>query len=312
MSSAGPRLRHCHFRLGDGVTIPVVNQTPAGRAYQETAEQVAYPFLLDPMGAAASAYGVTATPSAVLIGSNGRMASAVARGAGEIEGLVAARFEQDDPPRFARRTVIVRGARGATALGAFPLLAAACGSSKSPSRTTSSTTPTAMAARRPKALRVGSAYICRQKYALCTNAPCLPSPHSPNIVMCDCVVEGGDSVGLTPCPHRAPQGTTLYSTFSTALVTKATRAMTCAANVSWANCLDAVCKLDPNNPTRATCQCPLVKQGPSFTFGGDCNTRTCGKTIWSAAHTNVGGSEVAATMKRLGQPLFAPAPCPRS
>jgi hypothetical protein len=262
--------------------------------------------LLDPAGTVAKAYGVTATPSAVLIETSGRMASEIARGFAESDQLVRDRFAQDDPSRFARRTLIVRAARGATTLGAFPLLAAACGSS---SRSTSST---AASAAPPASVRVGSAYICRQRYALCTNAPCRASAHDPNVVICDCVVEGGYSVGLTPCPRRAPHGSVIYSTFSTSLATSSKGAMSCPADIPWANCVDAICELDPNDPNKATCQCPLVKRGPSFTLGGDCNTGTCGKTVWSGAHQNLGGSQVAAEMKRLGQPLALPAPCPRS
>ncbi len=107
-------------------------------------------------------------------------------------------------------------------------------------------------------------------------------------MICDCVVKHGYSVGLLPCPRRASSGTKLYSTFSTELVTSGVRAMTCAADVPWANCVDSPCRLDPDNPDKAKCQCPVVKHGPSFTFGGDCNTHTCGKTVWSGAHTTLG------------------------
>jgi hypothetical protein len=293
-----------HTRLGGRLTVAVVDHTTV-------AEPAAYPVLLDPDGGVASSYRVTATPSAVLIECSGRMASAAARGASEIEALIAARFEHDDSPQFARRTLFMRAARGVTTLGAFPLLAAACGSSSSSSSTPVSASSTTTATHRA-ALKVGSAYICQQKYALCTNAPCRPDPHNSKVVICDCVVQDGYSVGLTSCPQRAPHGSTLYSTFSTALVTGDVRAMTCGAHVAWANCVDSICELDPNDAAKATCQCPLVKTGPSFTLGGDCDTSTCGKTVWSGAHTNLGGPQVAAAMKRLGQPLANPQPCPKS
>jgi hypothetical protein len=301
----GSDLGDWHARLGDRVTVAVVDRSPP-------AEPAAYTVLLDPDGGVASSYGVTATPSAALIEGTGRMNSALARGAGEIAALVAAGFEQAASPLLARRTLIVRAARGATTLGAFPLLAAACGSSSSSSSAPSSASSTAKAAARPSALKVGSAYICQQKYALCTNAPCRPDPHDPTVVICDCVVKGGYSVGLRPCPQRSSHGSALYSTFSTALVTGDVRAMTCGANVPWANCVDAVCELDPKDPAKATCHCPLVKTGPSFTLGGGCDTGTCGKTVWSGAHTTLGGPKVAAAMKRLGQPLATPQPCPKS
>lgn len=302
----GADLRDWHDRLGEQLTVAVVDHAPA-------AQWAGYPVLADPDGAAATAYGVTATPSGVMIESDGRIVSALARGPAEIEGLVTARFEHDDRLRFARRAVIVRAARGVMTLGAFPLLAAGCGSMSSSSSTTASaSSSTATTAAGPKGLKVGSAYICRQKYALCTNAPCRPDPHNPKVVICDCVVQDGYSVGLKSCPQRAPHGTTLTSTFSTALVRGNARAMTCGADVPWANCVDSPCELDPNDPTKATRQCSVLKTGPSFTFGGDCNTGTCGKTVWSGAHTNLGGPQVAAAMKQLGQPLATPQPCPKA
>lgn len=305
-------LQDWHVRLSDRLTLAVVNDSPLAGGGRPAPERTGYPVLVDPIAATASAYDVDATPSAVLIEANGRLAAPMARGGDEIDSLVTARFGEDDLPRLARRAAILRAARGATALGAFPLLAAACGSSQSSSTTTSATQATSTTAGRPRSLRAGATYICQQRYALCTNAPCRPSPHDPNTVICDCVVKEGYSVGLTPCARRAPRGTTLYSTFSTALVISGVRAMTCPADIPWANCVDYPCKLDPTNPDKATCACQLVRKGPSFTFGGDCNTRTCGKTIWSGAHTNLGGPAVAAAMKRVGQPLTTPTPCPKA
>jgi hypothetical protein len=301
-----------HDRLGDRLTIALVDHATAAGRDATARSGAGYPELLDVAGATASAYGVTATPSAALIEPGGRIASAVARGAAEIGALVTERFEPDDPTRLQRRAVIVRAARGVGVLGAFPLLAAACGSSGSSSSAASSTSSTATTATRPKALLVEKTWICQQRYALCTNAPCKPSQHDPNIVICDCVVKEGYSVGFKHCPDRAPHGTTLYSDFSTALVTGEVRSLSCPAHVAWANCVDSICELDPNDASKATCQCPLVKQGPSATFGGDCNTGTCGKTVWSGAHTNLGSSAVAAAMKRLGQPLANLRPCPKA
>jgi peroxiredoxin len=298
-----------HARLGDRLTVVVVEQT-----HEHEAQPADYPVLLDRGGDLAAAYGVTATPSAVLIERNGSLASAMARGADEIGELVDRRFRLDDSPRFERRTLFVRAARGATTLGAFPLIAAACGSSSSSSSTSASTKSTtgATTSTPPTSLKVGDAYICHQKYALCTNAPCRPDPHNPKLVICDCVVENGYSVGLTPCAKKVPHGNTLYSTFSTELVVGNVRAMSCGADIAWANCVDFPCTLDPNDPSKATCQCALVKTGPSFTFGGNCDTGTCGKTVWSGAHTTLGGPQVAEALKRLGQPLATPKPCPKA
>jgi peroxiredoxin len=308
-----PDLREWQSRLGNRLTVAVVSQGPGRAGPTSTIRQAAYPTLSDPEGSVASAYGVTATPSATLIERDGGTVSDLALGAGEIAELVRTRSLADESSRFPRRTAIARAARGAATLGAFPLVAAACGSTKPSSQSTSSsTTSRATTSGRPAALHIGDQYICRQTYALCTNAPCVPSPHDPNIVMCDCVVKPGYSIGFTPCPKRAPHGKTLYSEFSTELATSGIHAMTCPAHVPWANCVDSICELDPTDPDKARCQCALVKTGPSFTFGGDCNTKTCGTTVWSGAHSGLGGSQVAAAMKRVGQPLVYPAPCPKS
>jgi peroxiredoxin len=304
-------LREWHRRLEDRVTIALVDQASHASGLGSDAERAADHLLLDATGAVASAYGVTATPSAVLIDRDGRMASAIARGSDEIEELIRARFA-DEQPRLARRALLVRAARGATTVGAFPLLAAACGSTSSSSRVTSSTGSTPSFGASQASIHVGGSYICRQKYALCTNAPCRPSAHDPNVVICDCVVKDGYSIGLTSCPRRAPHGNKLYSTFSTELATSGVRSLECGADIPWANCVDYPCELDPHDPTKATCQCALVKRGPSFTFGGECNTRTCGKTIWSGAHSSLGGGAVGAAMKRVGQPISLPPPCPKA
>jgi thiol-disulfide isomerase/thioredoxin len=295
-----PDLDAWQMRLSSQLTVAVVDPGEAadGRG--------GYRILTDRGGSVAAAYGVTATPSAVLIERNGRMGSEIARGASEISELVRTRFADDNLPRFPRRTAIARAASGTVVLGAFPFIAAACGSGTSSSSTA---TPSS----RPKELKVGHAYICHQTYALCTGAPCVRSPQNPDVVNCDCVVENGYSVGLTPCAQKAPRGATLYSTFSSARVTSSTRALSCSADVPWANCVDSPCELDPTDSSKARCQCPLVKKGPSFVFGVGCDPVTCEKTILSGANTQtqLGGSEVTAAMKRLGQPLTIPAPCPK-
>ncbi len=304
-----PDLAGWQARLMDRLIVVLVVQASRPGELASDPRNPGYRVLLDAPGQLAARYGVRATPSAVLIDAGGRTASAVAKGGGEISALIDVRFAAEETQRIPRRSLIARAVRNAVALGVSPVVLAACGSSRS---TSSSTPSTATTSTRPAALKIGNTYICRQQYALCTNAACVPSEHDPNIVVCDCVVESGYSVGFTSCPQRAPHGRTLYSTFSTEVAAAARGAMTCPADVAWANCLDAICELDPKNPDKARCQCPLVKQGPSFTFGGDCNTHTCGSTVWSGAHTNAGGPSIAAAMKRLGQPLVFPKPCPKA
>lgn len=302
-----PELARWHAGFKDRVTVAVIG----GASQAGVAE---YPVLVDEQGSVARGYGVTATPSAVLVDRRGRIAAGTARGADEIEALVVGRFEVRDEPRFSRRVAVMRAARGVASLGALPLVASACGSGGT-SKSSATGTGT-RAAGRPTALHVGEVYLCHQRYALCTNAPCVKSPHDPKIAICDCVVKTGYSVGFHSCERRAPHGKTLYSEFSTQLVTSSTHAMTCPKNIPWANCLDGECELDPKDPSKARCKCPLVAEGPAFTFGGDCDTRTCSSTIWSGSSPKLGTQTatpaVVDHLKQLGQPLVLPPPCPKS
>ena len=156
---------------------------------------------------------------------------------------------------------------------------------------------------------IDGAWLCRQPYALCTTAPCERSTSDATIATCRCVVLDGYSIGFTTCRERAPAGKAVVSTFSTQNVTSAFGALTCPEDVPWANCLDMPCELDPLNPALATCQCQIVETGPSFTFGGGCDTSTCSSVIWSAA-SPPGVTQYAAAMGCVNEPVTFPATCP--
>ncbi|HWD51503.1 MAG TPA: MauE/DoxX family redox-associated membrane protein [Acidimicrobiales bacterium] len=252
-------------------------------------------YIFDESGDIARAYGVTATPSAVLIGRDGRIAASTARGSAEIADLVDDAIAIGDAPRIERRTAL-----GIASLAALPIVGSACSSGKP-------------AVARPKTLHIDGAYICDQKYALCTDAPCVTSTTDPSIVICDCVTKTGYSVGFKSCSEREPKGDSLHSNFSTQLVTSSTLVMTCPADAPWGNCLDVVCTVDPHDASKVQCQCVLVDTGPSLTFGGGCQTKTCTSTIWSAATSNLPGStQLEKGMKQLGLSLTLPKSCPSS
>jgi hypothetical protein len=156
---------------------------------------------------------------------------------------------------------------------------------------------------------IDGAWLCRQSYALCTTAPCERSTSDATIATCRCVVLDGYSIGFTTCREREPAGKTLVSTFSTQNVTNAFGVLTCPEDVPWANCLDMPCELDSLNPALATCQCQMVETGPSLTFGGGCDARTCSSVIWSAA-TPPGVTQYTAAMRCVNQPVTFPATCP--
>ena len=153
------------------------------------------------------------------------------------------------------------------------------------------------------------AWLCRQSYALCTKAACEPSSDDASIAMCRCFVEDGYSMGYTSCQERKPAGTTLVSTFSTQNVTSQFHVMFCPEQDRWANCLDVPCQIDPANPAEAVCPCPIVASGPSFTFGGDCDTSTCSSVIWSAA-APPGVTQYTSAMACVDQPVTFPTTCP--
>ena len=170
-------------------------------------------------------------------------------------------------------------------------------------------TPGAGAATPASEVEVDGAWLCRQPYALCTTAPCERSTSDATIATCPCVVLDGYSIGYTTCRERALAGTALVSNFSTQNVTSAFGVLTCPADVPWANCLDMPCQLDALNPALATCQCQIVETGPSFTFGGGCDTGTCSSVIWSAA-APPGVTQYVAAMQRVNEPIMFPATCP--
>jgi hypothetical protein len=167
------------------------------------------------------------------------------------------------------------------------------------------------------AVKTENGWLCKQKYALCTQAPCdhsaSASASDDKTVSCRCVVEDGYSFGFTECADRTPAGDTVTSTFSTQDVTASVHEMTCPDGSPWADCLDMPCKIDPDDPKKATCQCEVVESGEFETMGGDCDTSTCSSVIWSGNYlTSPVAPQFQAAMEQLGQPVTFPKACPGS
>jgi hypothetical protein len=164
---------------------------------------------------------------------------------------------------------------------------------------------------RPRQLKIDGAWLCDQRYALCTSAACKPSKANPGISVCRCKVTSGYSVGFKPCQQRAPKGRQMHSNFSLQSVTTSTRVMTCTERGLWVQCLDVICEVDPADPGHALCQCVNMKTRNFLTFGGNCDTRTCASVIWSATTTPLpGGSQYEKGLKQLGIPYQVPKACP--
>jgi hypothetical protein len=129
--------------------------------------------------------------------------------------------------------------------------------------------------------------VCDQPYALCTTATCVPMPGTKDKALCFCNIFSGASYGTTSCEHRKPSVDShnnhyLFSTFS--FEDYATNAMmTCPAGTPWTFCLDKPCQVDPRNSNQAICSCDIIRTGEYITLGGECNTSTCGNTLYSGA-----------------------------
>jgi hypothetical protein len=164
---------------------------------------------------------------------------------------------------------------------------------------------------RPKRLKIDGAWLCDQRYALCTFAACKPSKTNPSISVCKCKVKTGYSVGFKNCDKRAPKGRQLHSNFSLQDVTSRTRSMKCSERGLWVQCLDVVCEVDRNDRRHASCQCVNQRTKNFYTFGGDCRTDTCSTVIWSATTAPFpGGAQLEKGLNRLGIRYRVPKPCP--
>lgn len=160
-------------------------------------------------------------------------------------------------------------------------------------------------------IQVADMWLCNQPYALCTKAPCQLAAEGSSVATCSCLVEDGYSIGFTACAERAPQGSSVISTFSTIDVTASSRSLVCPDGGLWANCLDMPCEIDANDPSRAFCLCQTAASGEVVTIGGDCDASTCSSVIWSANTTD---SPVRAhyetAMTQAGQTFVIPPVCP--
>jgi hypothetical protein len=253
--------------------------------------------LADERRATAAAYSITATPSAVLVDPQQRIAADPAVGGRDIGRMVARATAIGPEPTIGRRAVLVRAAMGVATVTVAPLLTGAAAAARSIGR--------------PKKLKVDGAWLCDQRYALCTFAACQPSKSNKDISVCRCKVKTGYSVGFKTCGKRAPKGRRLHSNFSLQDVTKRTRVLKCSARGLWVQCLDTVCEVDRHDPKHANCQCINNRTKNFYTFGGDCKTETCESVIWSSTTAPFpGGAQYEKGLKHLGVPFKVPKSCP--
>ncbi|MDX6337667.1 MAG: hypothetical protein QOG05_5007 [Streptosporangiaceae bacterium] len=294
-----PQVAQWQEELADELTVAVVSAGSPAEHRAAAREHGLRRLLADEDRSVTAAYRISATPSAVAVGAGRMITAGPAAGADEITALLAHAVAPGQDTIRSRREMLRHIRAGAAAL-ALPLLASACASARTVRR-----------AVRPRQLKIDGAWLCDQRYALCTSAACKPSKANPGISVCRCKVTSGYSVGFKPCQQRAPKGRQMHSNFSLQSVTTSTRVMTCTERGLWVQCLDVICEVDPADPGHALCQCVNMKTRNFLTFGGNCDTRTCASVIWSATTTPLpGGSQYEKGLKQLGIPYQVPKACP--
>ncbi len=130
--------------------------------------------------------------------------------------------------------------------------------------------------------------LCKDQYALCTSALCIPQPGDPTKAICFCAVEEGASMASVPCntiqPSTDANGIrSVYSAFSLEQFKQGKKVLTCASGTPWTWCLNKRCTVDPSDPKKAICVCDVLRTGEWITLGGNCDTASCSTGYWSGA-----------------------------
>lgn len=298
-----PEVARWQRELAGAVTVAVVSGGPHGDS--AGAPNV----LIDTDRTVFGQYGITATPSAVLVDPV-HGATTVVKGAGRITALIEqARTAAVPQPVASRRAAIRTSALWM--VSAAGLAATACDrdsrTGDAPVTTAAGPNSPSTHGNLPSTIHSGDSWICDQAYALCTTAQCEPIPGDPSNALCRCVVETGYSMGTKTCDDRIPfkdNANTLTSTFSTQNMTQKFSMLNCSSQeqMAWANCLDMPCEIDPLNPALAHCTCPIVRSTQYITFGGGGDLSTCTSVLWSGAapDTAAAATTFVSEMAKLG------------
>ncbi len=123
--------------------------------------------------------------------------------------------------------------------------------------------------------------VCRSTYALCTTAVCQPLPGKAGFATCACKVKTGYSAGTKPCTGiiKTKAGQAVSSRYFPIKAYKS-----CANDRFWAFCLDSPCVVNPNDSSKASCICSLVKNKGNYIIVPDGHHKTsCTSKIYSSA-----------------------------
>lgn len=146
--------------------------------------------------------------------------------------------------------------------------------------------------------------VCTGEYALCASASCQPIPHyeadalsqgvfqvESTKALCQCENRTGVNVAQVPCEFRSDEKQMRVSTYSWADAVPApgpnNHLMHCTGSAKFTNCLNAPCQVDPLDPKKSVCTCPLTASASRdeqwVTFGANCSATDCATTLWSGA-----------------------------
>ena len=125
---------------------------------------------------------------------------------------------------------------------------------------------------------------CNMKFGLCPAAKCIPYPHDDSKAYCMCDVATGTnySVGNNDCETIKPYTTksgqeVIFSDFSPVIEKMGYHLQKCPPEAVNLNCMNKICSVDPNNPSKAICLCDkLDNNGLDWvTFNKDGDPKTC-------------------------------------
>jgi len=122
------------------------------------------------------------------------------------------------------------------------------------------------------------------KFGLCPAAKCIPYPYDNSKAYCMCDVADGTnySVGNNDCENIKPYMTksgeeVIFSDFSPVIKKMGYHLQKCPPEAVNLNCMNKICSVDPNNPSKAICLCDkLDNNGLDWvTFNKNGEPKTC-------------------------------------
>jgi len=121
------------------------------------------------------------------------------------------------------------------------------------------------------------------KFGLCPAAKCVPNPYDASKAYCFCDVVNGTnySFGNTNCENILPYNESgeekIFSDFSPIIEKMGYHLESCPPEAVNLNCMNKICSVYPNDPTKALCVCDKTdnKGLEWYTFNKNSEPKTC-------------------------------------